>query len=178
MLAKSLEKIMLEKKEMLIISAKSVANLQTNNPLNHALLVLSQVHFSKIPVLGVDDRFVGTVGLAEVVDKMIEMQAKGIQNLQDFTVMDVVDIDQPTIGENWTLDEAMRLLKDYNFVPVVDEERSFVGILTRKGLLSAINHTFHEFEKHNIVIPKIGNVVSKKIGAKSLVYSDKKRVKK
>ena len=101
MLASSLEKMLLEKKDMLMISAENVANIMTNNPLNHALLVLSQVHFSKIPVLGSQDRFVGTVGLAEVVDKIIETQAAGIIDLQNFTVNDVVDITHPTLAIDW-----------------------------------------------------------------------------
>jgi predicted transcriptional regulator len=159
MLASSLEKMLLEKKDMLMISAENVANLMTNNPLNHALLVLSQVHFSKIPVLGSQDRFVGTVGLAEVVDKIIETQAAGIIDLQNFTVNDVVDITHPTLSIDWSLEDAMRLLRDYNFVPVVDDKKCFAGIITRKGLLSAINHTFHEFEKEYVTIPRLGNVV-------------------
>jgi len=166
MLASSLEKMLLEKKNMLMISAENVANLMTNNPLNHALLVLSQVHFSKIPVLESQDRFVGTVGLAEVVDKIIETQAAGIIDLQNFTVNDVVDINHPTLSIDWSLEDAMRLLRDYNFVPVVDEDKRFAGIITRKGLLSAVNHTFHEFEKKYVTIPRLGNVVVTDSGEK------------
>ena len=53
----------------------------------------------------------------------------------------------------------MRLLRDYNFVPVVDDKKCFAGIITRKGLLSAVNYTFHEFEKKYVTIPRLGNVV-------------------
>ncbi|MDR1521796.1 MAG: CBS domain-containing protein [Streptococcaceae bacterium] len=159
MFARSLEKMLLEKKEMLMISAENVASLMITNPLNHALLVLSQVHFSRIPVLGNQDRFVGTIGLAEVADKIIETQDKGIASLQDFTVEDVVDVTHPTVPFDWSLDVAMRLLKDYNFVPVVAEKKCFAGIITRKGLISAVNHTFHEFDKKYVTIPRLGNVV-------------------
>jgi predicted transcriptional regulator len=166
MLASSLEKMLLEKKEMLMTSAENVASLMSKNPLNHALLVLSQVHFSKIPVLGNHDYFIGTVGLAEVVDKIIETQDKGIVSLQNFTVEDVVDKTHPTLPLDWSLDVAMRLLKDYNFVPVVDDNKCFAGIITRKGLISAVNHTFHEFEKKYVVIPRLGNVVVSNAGDK------------
>jgi len=160
MLSKALEEIMLEKKEILMVDANNVANLMVNNPLNHALLVLSQVRFSRIPVLGKNDHFVGTVGLAEVVDKIIETQGNENVNLEDFTVEDVVDVKQPTLTPDWKLEDAMRLLKDYNFIPIVDEGKFFKGILTRKGLLSVINYTFHEFDRRHLSIPREGGVVS------------------
>ena len=43
-------------------------------PLSHGLLVLSKVGYSKIPVLGKDDHFVGLVSLSDVVNKMIDLQ--------------------------------------------------------------------------------------------------------
>lgn len=154
MIGESVKELLLEKKETFMIPAENVANVFCLNPLSHALLVLSQVRYSKIPVLDKGDRFVGLVGLSDVVDKMFELKAVDLEKLSDFTVADVMEVNVPIVGENWDLEEILHILVDTSFIPVVDDNQCFKGIITRKEILKATNHMAHELEKRNIVLPK------------------------
>ncbi|MGC6768996.1 cyclic-di-AMP-binding protein CbpB [Enterococcus sp. LJL128] len=155
MIGNAVKELLLEKKETFMIPAENVANVMCLNPLNHALLVLSQVRYSKIPVLDKGDRFVGLISLADVVDKMFDLTSVDLEKLQEFTVADVMEVGVAVIGENWDLEDILHLLVDSPFLPVVDDNQCFKGIITRKELLKAVNHMAHELEKHNIVLPKM-----------------------
>lgn len=154
MIGTAVKELLLEKQETFLIPAENVANVMCLNPLSHALLVLSQVKYSKIPVLDKGDRFVGLISLSDVVDKMFDITSVDFDKLKDFTVADVMEVNVPVIGEEWELEDVLHLLVDAAFLPVVDDNQCFKGIITRKELLKAINHMAHELERKNIILPK------------------------
>lgn len=154
MIGSAVTDLMLENKETFLIPAENVANVMCGNPLTHALLVLSQVKYSKIPVLDKGDRFVGLLSLADVVEKMLELKDVSMEELSTYTVADVMEVGVDVIEENWDLEEVLHLLVDVSFLPVVDKNQMFKGIVTRKEILKAVNHTFHEIQSRNILIPK------------------------
>ncbi|WP_086312983.1 CBS domain-containing protein [Enterococcus sp. 7F3_DIV0205] len=154
MIGTAVKELLLEKQETFLIPAENVANVMCLNPLSHALLVLSQVKYSKIPVLDKGDRFVGLISLSDVVDKMFDITSVDFDKLKDFTVADVMEVNVPVIGEKWELEDVLHLLVDAAFLPVVDDNQCFKGIITRKELLKAINHMAHELERKNIILPK------------------------
>ncbi|MEI5995583.1 cyclic-di-AMP-binding protein CbpB [Candidatus Enterococcus mansonii] len=154
MIGTAVKELLLEKQETFLIPAENVANVMCLNPLSHALLVLSQVKYSKIPVLDKGDRFVGLISLSDVVDKMFDITSVDFDKLKDFTVADVMEVNVPVIGEKWELEDVLHLLVDAAFLPVVDDNQCFKGIITRKELLKAINHMAHEIERKNVILPK------------------------
>ena len=76
--------LLLQNQETFLIPAENVANVMYQHPLSHGLLVLSKVGYTKIPVLGKDDRFVGLVSLSDVVNKMIDLQTISMDPLEVF----------------------------------------------------------------------------------------------
>ncbi len=51
----------------------------------------------------------------------------------------IVKTDEETVGLDYDLTEVMRKLVDQSFLPVLGENREFMGIITRKSILKAIN---------------------------------------
>lgn len=154
MIGTAIKELLLEKQETFLVPAENVANVMCLNPLSHALLVLSQVKHAKIPVLDKGDRFVGLISLSDVVDKMFDISSVDFDKLKEFTVADVMEVHVPVIGEKWELEDVLHLLVDASFLPVVDDNQRFKGIITRKELSKAINHMAHELERNHIILPK------------------------
>ncbi|MHC5248038.1 cyclic-di-AMP-binding protein CbpB [Enterococcus sp. LJL120] len=163
MIGATVKDLMLEGQEDFMIPAENVANVMYMNPLTHALLVLSQVKYSKIPVLGKGDRFVGLVSLSDIVEKMLDLNAINVETLEQCTVADVMEVGVPVVQENWDLEDVLHLLVDASFLPVVDEERIFKGIITRKEILKAVNRTLHLMEKRNVLVPRTEETATKVI---------------
>ena len=69
MIGTAVKELLLEKQETFLVPAENVANVMCLNPLSHAALVLSQVRYSKIPVLDKGDRFVGLIGLTDEIGR-------------------------------------------------------------------------------------------------------------
>lgn len=159
MIGSTVEKLMLENRDTFLIPAANVANVMEGNPLEHGLLVLSKVGYSKIPVLDRQDHFVGLLSLTAIVNKMMESTKIDSENLSGLTVADVMETDMTVIHENWELEDVLHDLVDAAFLPVVDDENVFKGIITRRELLKAVNRTAHELERENVLIPKVTKLV-------------------
>ncbi|AIM24945.1 cyclic-di-AMP-binding protein CbpB [Melissococcus plutonius] len=154
MIGTTIEKLMLEKAGSFLIPAENVANVMSSHPLNHAVLVLSKVKYSKIPVLDKNDQFVGLISLADIMGKMFSITSIDLKNLNKYTVSDVMEREVTVIHEDWELEDVLHFLVDTSFLPVVDKYQCFKGIITRKEILKAVNHLAHELEKSYVVLAK------------------------
>ena len=59
-----------------------------------------------------------------------------------------------TVEDNANLNEVMHKLVNNPFLPVVDSQGIFKGIITRKSILKAVNSLLHDFTHDYIIIPK------------------------
>lgn len=147
MISPALEMLMREHEDTMMIPAENVANVMTEHPLEHALLLLSQAGYSMIPVLDKEDHFIGLLSLNDIVKKMLGIDGIDISNLSDLTVADVMKTDVAVMRPDAELEDILHLLVDASFLPVLDHEGIFCGIVTRREILKAVNYTFHVFER-------------------------------
>lgn len=154
MIGKYTEELLKENQENFIVPAENVATLLYNHPLEHALLILSKVGYAKIPVLDSEDHLVGLIGLSDIVNKMMGLTGFEYHLLEGLTVADVMEVNVPTVTESSDLEDILHLLVDGSFLPVVDENNIFEGIITRKEILKSVNHLVHELERRFVVEPK------------------------
>lgn len=59
-----------------------------------------------------------------------------------------------TISDTSSLTDIMHLLVDYPFLPVLDKNNHFLGIITRKSILKAVNSLLHDFTDYYTITPK------------------------
>lgn len=154
MIGKYTEELLRENQENFIVPAENVATLLYSHPLEHALLILSKVGYAKIPVLDTEDRLVGLIGLSDIVNKMMGLTGFDYRLLEGLTVADVMEVNVPTVLHKEDLEDILHLLVDGSFLPVVDEDNIFEGIITRKEVLKSVNHLVHELERRYTIEPK------------------------
>ncbi len=87
--------------------------------------------------------FLGTIGLTEIIKYQAENELSDDELNRDISV--IVKTDEETVGLDYDLTEVMRKLIDQSFLPVLGENREFLGIITRKSILKAINALLHNF---------------------------------
>jgi predicted transcriptional regulator len=147
--------MILENRESFLIPAEKIATVMCGNPLEHVLLVLSKVGYSKIPVLDRDDHFVGLVSLTAVVNKMLEATQIDPTNLIEGEVLDIMEKDVTTISDEWELEDVLHDLVNVAFIPVVDDKEVFKGLITRREILKAVNHAAHTLDQRYEVTEKV-----------------------
>lgn len=108
--------------------------------LRQGLERLKRSGFMAIPVIDVEDRYVGVISEGDFLWNILDRN----QNLSDITMkrlehMTVRDILQGGKVKPVCIDTAMEALieqaKNQNFVPVIDDRSVFIGIVTRSDII-------------------------------------------
>ncbi|MTV83238.1 cyclic-di-AMP-binding protein CbpB [Secundilactobacillus folii] len=147
MIDEPIKKMILADHDNLIIPANLVANVMVSNDCYHAFLVLTKVGYSKVPVLDRDQHLCGLISLSMITEHMLDLNHVAPENLRRLKVQDVMQTDFRSIEDPTDLEEIMHLLIDENFVPVVSDEQTFTGIITRRELLKRVNYLAHNFSE-------------------------------
>lgn len=130
----------------MLIDGNNVAHVNEDNALQHAALVLTNTGYNSIPVLDNDDHFVGIISLAAIIKIMFGLDDINPDKIHSLYVRDVMMTDYPVLRDENDLETALHLLVDHNYIPVVDEDYYFKGIVTRKSMLKAVNYLAHRLE--------------------------------
>ncbi len=146
MIGSHVRELLLERKNEFMIDGEKIASLRADNPLTHAVLVLSKVRYAKIPVLDNEERFVGLIGLTDIMDIMFDLEGVNPSLLEGRFVKEAMEKDIPTLRADFDLEDLLHLLVDNSFIPVVDDEGRFIGIYTRREILKAVNRMAHQLE--------------------------------
>ena len=146
MIAKEFELFLLEQEETFLTPAEKLAALIDSHNADHAILVLSQITYSRIPVVTYDRRFVGTIGLRDILAYQME-QGLTDEQMASTDIVHMTKKDVAVVAPDYNITEVLHKLVDEPFLPVVDDEGMFQGIITRKSILKAVNALLHDFNK-------------------------------
>ena len=123
-----------------LLPKAEVAYLRDDMTLRQGLEKLRRSGFSAIPVIDIEDRYVGVVGVGDFLWNILAYN----QNLENITLKNlehtcVRDFLQNGKVKAAPIDTAMENLleraKSQNFVPVIDDRSVFIGIVTRGDII-------------------------------------------
>lgn len=153
MIAKEFETFLLSHLEHYLIPAEDLAIFIDTHNSDHAMLLLVSNGYSRVPVITKEKKYVGTISLADIMSYQAKNQLTDWEIAQK-DIGEMVNTKLETIGENASLTEIMHLLINYPFLPVVDQADQFLGIITRKSILKAVNSLLHDFTDYYTITPK------------------------
>jgi predicted transcriptional regulator len=155
MFSPTLTKLIKEEPGHFLVPASRIAFVEADNPLYHAFLILTKVKYAKIPVLDHDNRVVGLISLAMITNKMLTTDDISIEPLSTLQVKDVMQTDFVKLeGDNADIETQLNLLINNNFVPVVDKDNQFQGLITRREWIKTFNYLGHNLEGKYQLFPK------------------------
>ena len=154
MIHKKIQELLLEDRDKLFIDAEKVAILQEDHTLEHAMLVLTNVRYSLIPVLNKENKIVGLISLAMILHKITGVEQIHMIQLGKYKVRDVMRTEFPIIHQDTQVEDVLNELVDESFICIGNDEDEFVGIVTRKEFLKRINFMVHELTREYEFVEK------------------------
>ena len=127
-----------------IISSEKVAHVQSGNNAEHALLVLTKTGYSSIPVLDVKYRLQGLLSTKMITESILGLERIEYDKLSNIRVDEVMDHEVAYLKITDTFQRALDLVINHAFLCVVDEEGTFVGIMTRRIILKQLKKYIYQ----------------------------------
>lgn len=153
MIAKEFEAFLKTHWTTYLTPAEDVAIFVDTHNTDHVMLLLASNGFSRVPVITKDRRYVGTISVSDIVRYQTEQELP-LDALAGLDIAYMVNKTLETVGPMADLTEIMHKLVDASFLPVVAKDGEFMGIITRKAILKAINSLLHDFADYYDLVPK------------------------
>ena len=94
--------------------------------------------FSAIPVLKKNGTYYGVISEGDFLWDILDDNVVTIQELENKRIKDIIRKKVPSCKIDVSYDELIKLIANYNFVPIVDDRNVLMGIITRKSILDNI----------------------------------------
>ena len=112
------------------------AYLREEDNLRQALERLQSTGYAALPILGKDGRYRGTLTEGDLLWAMKDLCEMDLQRATKHGIMEISHKrDNRPVRVDTRVEDILSTAVEQNFVPVVDDRESFIGIVTRKAVL-------------------------------------------
>lgn len=127
-----------------------VAYVEDNDSLRQVLEKMEYHGYTAVPLLSADGRYLGTITEGDVLWKLKKEGFPDIHEMENISVMQIVrKRDNKAVHANVDMEGLLERVMRQNFVPVVDDEKTFIGIVTRKDVILYLMKELEKREKEN-----------------------------
>ena len=99
--------------------------------------------YTAIPVITRDGRYVGTVSEGDFLWRLLDTDDPSMKKAEELRVRDIIGSKYPKMDMisfgptiTVTMDALLESAMNQNFIPVIDDLDNFIGIVTRRDIIS------------------------------------------
>ena len=113
-----------------------LADIYDHHTVRQAMEIMEYHKYSCVPILNREGKYIGTITEGDLLWGAKSLSIPNIKEAENINIMRVSrrkDYNTVTVDSNMEdlIDRAM----DQNFVPVIDDQKNFIGIITRKDII-------------------------------------------
>ncbi len=132
---------------MLLSPKSSIAYLEYDLTVRQALEKFKAHGYTAVPVLNEDGIYKGIVSEGDFLRYILKTGDTSMKSLESALLSDIMKKDfLAPLSIDATPEELTERLLSVNFIPVVDARECFIGIVTRKSLISYQNKKLNELK--------------------------------
>lgn len=123
-----------------------VAYINENETLRQTMEKMENRKYSCIPLISMDGRYSGTISEGDLLWGMKRMQITDLKETEGISIMAIPRrASYKAVRANSSMESLLDCAINQNFVPVIDDAGSFIGIITRKAI---IKYCYKELKKY------------------------------
>ena len=120
---------------------KQTKYLYDNISLSEGLTLMRTHGFTAIPVINSDGKYLGTITEGDFLYYILDHSSEDQEIVSETEVSKLIRKDfMPAVSFNVSMEEVLKQSLRQNFIPVVDDRDIFIGIVTRKAVISYLMH--------------------------------------
>ncbi|EGW40592.1 CBS domain-containing protein [Desulfosporosinus sp. OT] len=119
-----------------LIPKKDVVYLKENATMRQALERMEYHSYSAVPLVNSEGRYVGTITEGDLLWKLKNTPGLTFQNTQDIFLSEVEQhVQNLPVTIDAQMEDLISRAVEQNFVPVVDDQQIFIGIVRRREMI-------------------------------------------
>lgn len=124
-----------------LLPKNRVAYLYDDSTFRQGLEKMRHHSYTAIPVINRSGQYIGTVSEGDFLWQLLgeedgPLQSRSMKDLEQLCIRDILRGNHyPPVRITVSMEELLSSAMNQNFIPVVDDTGSFIGIVTRKDIL-------------------------------------------
>lgn len=115
---------------------ENVSHVDDDDTLRQAIEKMEYHGYTAIPLLSKDGKYIGTITEGDLLWHLKTHNFPDIHAMEDIPITDVKrKRDNTAVHIQVSMEELFDKVTNQNFVPVVDDQNVFIGIITRKDVI-------------------------------------------
>ncbi|OPH57657.1 inosine-5-monophosphate dehydrogenase [Paenibacillus ferrarius] len=119
-----------------LLPKDKVSFITSTSSMKEALEQLEQHYYTALPIVDENGKYVGTLSEGDLLWTMKNTPGLTFDNMDHIQVSNIEKhIRNESVSLHAHMEDMLALAADQNFVPVVDDDHLFVGIIRRKDII-------------------------------------------
>ena len=113
-----------------------VAFVYDYHTLRQAMEIMEYHKYSSIPMINREGKYVGTITEGDQLWGLKKLNILNLKGAEDIAITKIERrADYRPVSADSNMEDLMEKAMDQNFVPVIDDQENFIGIITRKDII-------------------------------------------
>jgi len=113
-----------------------VAYISSDDTLRQALEKMEQNKYSAVPIINHQGKYMGTLTEGDLLWGIKNQYALSLKDAEKIRIMEIPRrLDNQPVLADADMEDLLDKVLNQNFVPVLDDQRCFIGIITRKDVI-------------------------------------------
>lgn len=113
-----------------------VAFVYDYHTLRQAMEIMEYHKYSSIPMINREGKYVGTITEGDLLRGLKKLNILNLKGAEDIAITKIARrADYRPVSADSNMEDLMEKAMDQNFVPVIDDQENFIGIITRKDII-------------------------------------------
>ncbi|MDO4345496.1 MAG: CBS domain-containing protein [Eubacteriales bacterium] len=125
-----------------------VAFLYEDYSLRQALEKMEHYRYSAVPIINRNGNYIGTITEGDLLWYVKDMQLKNLRDTDEIPLKQVKRrwYNEP-VNVQCNIEDLMLTSMNQNFVPVIDDNQTFIGIVTRRQIIKYVYDHYMESQR-------------------------------
>jgi CBS-domain-containing membrane protein len=120
-----------------LLPKEEVTYIKLSANMRQALDMLEQHYYSAMPVIDDEGKYVGTLNEGDLLWKMKNTPGLNFENMHEVPISEIeMHVHNISVSINAEMEDMLALAAAQNFVPVMDNNDIFLGIIRRKDIIA------------------------------------------
>ena len=112
------------------------AYVRAEDTIRQAMERMEASHYAALPILKKDGTYCGTLTEGDLLWAIKNLGIIDVRDMENHGIMEISHRrDNEPVKVSMNMEDLMSKAVEQNFVPVVDDRNSFIGIITRKAIM-------------------------------------------
>ena len=125
-----------------------LAYIYDYHTLRQALEIMEYHKYSSVPILNRDGKYVGSITEGDLLWGLKRLDLMNLHDAEDISIMKIDRrLDYQCVNAESNMEDLIGSAMEQNFVPVVDDEEHFIGIITRRDIIGYCYNKLSDCDK-------------------------------